>query len=431
MIPDYPRAVVPFLAVYGAASLVWLAAVRRVMRADHVAPRTLALVVGFAVLFRAVVVPQASILDDDLYRYVWDGRMTWHGVNPYQYAPDDDALSAYRDARIYPFINFPYVPTVYPPLTQLAFALVVGLFGETLLAMKLAWTAVDLLVIVAIIALLRAARVAPARVLVYAWAPLTVKEVAGSGHMDVLPALLTVLAVLWAGRRPFLGASALGAAIAAKLYPILLVPLVFRWFRAHALVIPVTIALVSAPFLSVGLDQAARGLVAYGAYWTFNPGLFDLLQRGLSLVTSHGILAAKVLAGIAVTLAILWRVGRRDDTIRDRCESVIWVLAGMLLFAPTADPWYLLWFLPFLCVHPNPGLLAWVGLSVLSYGFYYAHTDIPWLRLVEYAPVYILLLRPMMGRRRVRSTGLQPFPLANTPGSTLGKSTSVRATWLM
>ena len=49
-------------------------------------------------------------------------------------------------------------------------------------------------------------------------------------------------------------------------------------------------------------------------------------------------------------------------------------------------------------MHPNPGLLAWCGLSVLSYGFYYNHTDIAWLRLIEYTPVFFLLLWPLMGR---------------------------------
>ncbi|MEW6682876.1 MAG: glycosyltransferase 87 family protein [Nitrospirota bacterium] len=403
MIPDYPRAVGALLGVYGAASLVWLGAVWRVVQSQAVGPQTLRLVVVFALLFRVVVVFQAPIQDDDLYRYVWDGRMTWHGVNPYQYAPADDALAAYRDPLIFPYINFSYVPTIYPPLTQLAFALVVGLFGETLLAMKLAWTAVDILVIVATIALLRAARIAPARVIVYAWAPLTIKEVAGSGHMDVFPVLLTLLAVLWAGRRPWLGASALGAAVAAKLYPVLLVPLFLRWFRARALLIPVIVVLAAVPFLSAPLGQAARGLVTYGTYWMFNPGLFDLLQRGLSLMTSHHILAAKLLAGIAVILAILWRVRHRDGTMRDLCESVVWILAFTLLLTPTADPWYLLWLLPFLCVHPNPGLLAWMGLSVLSYGFYYAHADVPWLRLIEYTPVFILLLWPLLTRRLSRT----------------------------
>ncbi|MFZ5863928.1 MAG: glycosyltransferase 87 family protein [Nitrospirota bacterium] len=391
MIPDYPRAVVPFLGVYGAASVVWLAAVWRVMRADHIGPRTLTLVVVFALLFRGVVLPQASILDDDLYRYVWDGRMTWHGVNPYRSAPNDDALSGYRDPLIYPHINFPYVPSIYPPLTQLVFASVVGLFGETLIAMKLAWTVFDVLLIAAAIALLRAVNLNPARVIVYAWAPLAVKEVAGSGHMDAFPVLLTLLAVLWAARRPVVSSIALGAAIAAKLYPILLVPVFLRQLRGRSLLIPTVVLIACAPFASVPANQMLQGLRIYGEYWMFNPGVFDLLQRTLSLITTHGVLTAKVLAAATVIAIALWRVGHGADSVRDLAASVVWILGCTLLLAPTADPWYLLWVLPFLCVHPNPGLLAWTGLAVLSYGYYHAGTDIAWLRLIEYAPVLILL----------------------------------------
>lgn len=413
MIPDYTRAVSPFLVVYGAASLVWLAAVWRVMRADHPGPRTLGLVVAFALLFRAVVLPQGSILDDDLYRYVWDGRMTWHGINPYQYAPADNVLAGYRDSQIYPYINFPYVPTIYPPLTQLVFTSVVGLFGETLIAMKVAWTVFDVLLIAAAIALLRAANLDPARVIVYAWAPLTVKEVAGSGHMDAFPSLLTLLAVLWATRRPVVSSIALGAAIAAKLYPVLLVPVFLRQLRSRSLFIPIVVLIACASFASVPATQIGQGLRIYGEYWMFNPGAFDLLQRALSLFTTQGVLTTKLLAAVAAIAIALWRAGHPNDTTRDLCSSVIWILGCVLLLAPTAAPWYLLWVLPFLCVYPNPGLLAWVGLSVLSYGFYYAGTDIAWLRLIEYAPVLILLGWPWL--RGLRSRGAIPEAGVSSP----------------
>ena len=62
------------------------------------------------------------MLSDDVYRYVWDGRVQLEGVHPYRYAPVDPALGTLRDAHVFPRINHPEVPTIYPPLAQSLFA---------------------------------------------------------------------------------------------------------------------------------------------------------------------------------------------------------------------------------------------------------------------------------------------------------------------
>src|SRR5687768_81156 len=75
----------------------------------------LAAIAGFAL----VIAP--SVLSEDVYRYVWDGRVLRHGISPYRYAPDDPALAALRDEG-WRRINNPEIPTIYPPLAQALFA---------------------------------------------------------------------------------------------------------------------------------------------------------------------------------------------------------------------------------------------------------------------------------------------------------------------
>ena len=73
-----------------------------------------------AILLRLAFLPGTPSLSDDVYRYVWDGRVQLAGVNPYRYAPADPALDhveyAGRDG-----INHPRLRTVYPPLAQTLF----------------------------------------------------------------------------------------------------------------------------------------------------------------------------------------------------------------------------------------------------------------------------------------------------------------------
>jgi hypothetical protein len=88
--------------------------------------------IWFAVLLTiAVQLPQLFFqprTSDDAYRYIWDGRVLLAGVDPYPFVPLDSALAGLR-APLFPegeppLINRPGVPTIYPPIAQLCFALV-------------------------------------------------------------------------------------------------------------------------------------------------------------------------------------------------------------------------------------------------------------------------------------------------------------------
>ena len=105
-------------ALYAVAAwVVWRAPARR---------STLLLLVLFAAAFRLSVLFAPPALSDDIYRYIWDGRVQAAGINPYRHIPAADALGFLRDADVYPNINRrDYAPTIYPPLAQMIF------FGAT------------------------------------------------------------------------------------------------------------------------------------------------------------------------------------------------------------------------------------------------------------------------------------------------------------
>ncbi|MGH7395530.1 MAG: hypothetical protein ACREJF_08030, partial [Candidatus Methylomirabilales bacterium] len=44
----------------------------------------LGMILGFGLLFRLVLLPTPVLLSSDPFRYLWDGRVQWAGINPYR-----------------------------------------------------------------------------------------------------------------------------------------------------------------------------------------------------------------------------------------------------------------------------------------------------------------------------------------------------------
>jgi hypothetical protein len=225
---------------------------------------SLAIVIGGAVVFRGLLLFSDPIEEIDLYRYLWDGAASTSGVNPFRYAPQQilaaDAseelpgdlarLVALRDgssalAEVLRRVHFGELPTIYPPVSQVVFALATATTPETAgvptrMAIMKAWFVLfDLLTIVVVIKLLWVCGRPPSAVVIYAWCALVIKEIANSGHLDSLAVLLTTLSCYLAAkalfppvansrwpRRGAVGAAfVLGLAVGAKLYPLALAPL--------------------------------------------------------------------------------------------------------------------------------------------------------------------------------------------------------------
>ncbi|MBV8577520.1 MAG: DUF2029 domain-containing protein, partial [Acetobacteraceae bacterium] len=225
---QFDRDLPAFVIIALVQGAVWAVAATLVLRGLDQRP-ALALVLGTAVLLRVIALPAPVFLSDDINRYIWDGRVQAAGINPYRYIPTDPALAPLRDTLIFPNINRNnYALTIYPPVAQMLF-LVASRFGETALAVKLVFVMLEAVGIGALLFILRAAGRPPEHILLYAWHPLPVWEIAGSGHVDA--AIVTLVALAFAagisGRRIW-SAVALAAATLVKFFPLVLAPTLWR-----------------------------------------------------------------------------------------------------------------------------------------------------------------------------------------------------------
>ena len=406
---DAPLRADPRLAVLCmlAASIPYVVLVHLAFRGRG----SLAAFFACGVVCRAMLLAPAEGLSDDLYRYLWEGRLLLAGENPYHHPPSDPRLAGLRDDAVWPRVTHPDVPAAYPPLAQAFFAGVVALGGGPD-AMRLWLTGVDLLIWVLLIKLLVARGLDPRRSVVWGLSPLVLLEVAGSGHLDVLAVAGTVVALLLAARgRERLAAVGVGLATIAKPYAPVLLPFVLtrrRWL-VQGILFAGVIALAYAPFAVGGSPFA--GVSRYAETWSHNAPVYPIaleLADGFKQVAAsslerlgasaavrdvaYGIDPNRLARGVLL-LALACVVASAWRSAWQRESKAVVALAAFLFLAPTVHPWYLLWFVPFLAFELSPPLLLWTSSVLLSYHVLPRYdatgewVEDPAMRVAEYAPV--------------------------------------------
>ncbi|HEY6119907.1 MAG TPA: glycosyltransferase 87 family protein [Pyrinomonadaceae bacterium] len=361
----------------------------------------------FAALFRLSIIFAPHHLSDDIYRYVWDGRVQSAGINPYRYIPADHSLFGLRDDKIYPNINRrEYAHTLYPPVAEVAFLLITR-FSESVTWMKGAMVAFEAAATWAIIQLLISFGFARQRVLIYTWHPLVVWEFAGSGHVDALAIAFIALALL--ARRKHaetLTGVLLACATCVKLFPALLIPAVYiRGSWKMPLAFLATVLLAYLPYLSVGPLGVLGFLPGYaGERGMVSGDQFFLLVAARQLLNSpvptSVYLALAV--GVLVTLS-LWMVkkNQQGSDIGYLRNALLIASVFMVLLAPHFT-WYFAWLTPFLCLIPSIPVFYLTVSSFLLYLTWINDTTnrVLMLKVFIFAPFLILGLIVIWWRQK-------------------------------
>jgi hypothetical protein len=318
-------------------------------------PRTLTLVFAFAVAFRAPLALSPVGADNDMVRYIWDGRVQKLGYNPYLVLPSDPAMAAnhtVETARM-PSLR---TRTPYPPGAQVFFRAVVSV-SESPLVMKLALVGCDLLAILVLWRWLGSTGRHAWLVLTYAWHPLVVLEVAHSGHIDALGALWIAASAFWLSRRrTALASIAFVLAVTTKLLPIVLAPLYWRRVRLR------DAALAACLFALLYVQYTQAGVLPLGAvpnvvaHIRFNGPVFYALA---ALLSPSGAAAVAVFVGLIAAAIARWKLSADDPA------AWAWPMAVALACAPVIYPWYLLYLTPFLFTLATLPITTWT-LSVIS-----------------------------------------------------------------
>ena len=388
-----------FLIPLAVASVAYLLAIREFFPRAKIPPRVVVIGLVLAALWHLPFLLMPPGADDDVHRYLWDGRVQRLGYNPYIVVPSDPALNALHTDETRT-LNNSYLPSPYPAGAELFFRAVTAIH-ESVFALKAAFVVCNLAIVLVLLDILRTSRQGAHWILAYAWNPLLVIEVAGSGHVDIVGALLLLVSFAALGRRwRTVAALTFGLAVAVKFLPIVLLPLYWRRVRVRdAALSAVVVGLLYVPFLNHGRIPVGS-LGTYVHSFRFNDPVFETLER---------VAAPELLVGLAVLLGFLSAMWMRSKSEALSGDTFAWPMAASLLCAPVVYPWYLLWLLPFLRSASTVPIMIWTASIIPTYYVWHLRTlgrpwIVPgWIMLLEYGSVAAAGVIIMFRRLKQRS----------------------------
>jgi len=375
-----------FNASLALAGIVYLLAIREFFATPEFPRRVVVLGLVLAAVWHAAFLRLPVGFDDDIHRYVWDGRLQRLGYNPYLVVPADPAVKGLHTPETRN-LNNPNLPSPYPAGAQLFFRVVTAIHESTF-ALKAAFVFCELAIVLVLLYVLGCFRGGAHLVLAFAWNPLLAVEVAGSGHVDIVGALLVLVSAAALARRwRATAAVALGLAVAVKFLPVVLVPLYWKRVRIRDAAMAVAVVgLLYVPFLNHGRIPMGS-LRIYVQGFRFNGPVFAILDP---------VAPPQLLAGLAVLAGLATATWLRRAAADWSPEVFAWPMAVSLLFAPVIFPWYLLWLLPFVTSASTLLIILWTVSIFPTYIQWHLRTlghpwgALPgWIMLVEYGCVAI------------------------------------------
>jgi alpha-1,6-mannosyltransferase len=393
-----------FIIPLAVAGIAYLLAIREFFSTPKFPQHVVVIGLLLAALWHLpfLLMPPGS--DDDIHRYLWDGRVQRLGYNPYIVVPSDPALAGLHTPETRT-LNNPDVPSPYPVGAQLFFRAVTAIH-ESIFALKVAFVLCDLAIVLVLLDVLHRSGQGAHWVLAYAWNPLLATDVAGSGHIDIVGALLLLVSVAALGRRwRAVAALAFGLAVAVKFLPIVLLPLYWRRVRVRdGALAAVVVALLYVPFFNHGRIPIGS-LGTYVQRFRFNDPVFAALER---------VTAPQLVVALAVLVGFLTAFWMRSKAPACSSDAFAWPMAASLLCAPVVYPWYLLWLLPFVRSASTVPSIIWTVSIIPTYYVWHLRTlGRPWL-----VPWWIMLLEYGSVAAAGAIIGFRRFtrPAHNRPG---------------
>lgn len=364
-----------------------------------------------AILARLLIMPSFPLLSDDIFRFVWDGRLIVNGINPFEQLPlyymQPGNEVAGLDESLFEQLNSPEYFTIYPPVAQGIFALAAFLFRESIpgaaLLIKVFLFFCEVGSILLLPALLRKLQLPEKNALLYALNPLVIIEVVGNLHFEGAMVFFLLLAFWWIlQERLFLSALAMSLSIAAKLLPLIFLFFFIRrlgWKRAliYFSLMGMVLVLLFAPLLGEAFFAGfGSSLDLYFRRFEFNASLFYLVRWVGYQVAGFNLIQY---AGPIMAMLVFW--GVIIAALRDKQQSwasifplCLLAICLYLALTTTIHPWYSI--LPLLlCAFTRFRFpVLWTGLIMLTYINYSdeLYRENLWVVLLEYILLYTVAI---------------------------------------
>ncbi len=324
-------------------------------------------IIGLALILRLVAAYASPLLEDDHYRYLWDGFQTATTFNPYLQAPlvffNEPTISAFWQDILYS-INYPEVPTIYGPVLQGLFALGYKIEPGRIGALQ----SILLLSDMGILLLLMQQKIPIRSTLLYAIHPLILKESMASAHPDILVGGLLLMALIsWRNCHAIFVGIFLALAVGTKISALIVLPFLlamprgqgWNWCGRVGLSFLFVLCLCYLPFWVQG-GSDFKALSVFTQEWRFNPLVFRCVELLIHSGTKF-VIAILSLSALGL-LFVRWRL-----FYSDALPPLDYALLILLFFSPVVNPWYGLWLIAPALLLGRYWLAASVSVLMLAY----------------------------------------------------------------
>jgi alpha-1,6-mannosyltransferase len=380
-----------FVIIYISTSLLFVLICFLILKTD-LDFKEIAAFLFLGLLIRLSFINTSPIGSDDIYRYMWDGKVQAYGINPYSFTPNNDALQALHSNILPRLVNFPEYKTIYFPLSQWIFYSGYQLSGESYWGYKFLLLLFETLTILALFMLLKRTGLPQKFVLFYALCPLPIIHFSIDAHLDGfgLPLLLFSI-LLYLKEKKVLSLILLGLSLSIKPIGLLLMPILFLnekniLERVKVLFIPfIAFFIQFIPYIFN--SNPFEMFFIYAKNWTFNGLIFNIINIFINNNQTSRMICAALLI-----LSLLPLFLSRKELISKFYYSIIL----LYIFSPVVHPWYIAWLAILLPIFPRWSGVLFIGLSsltsitVLNYQLYGVWKDYTFVLIIEYLPLLVL-----------------------------------------
>jgi hypothetical protein len=289
------------------------------------------------IIFRITVIPSAPTTSPDVFRYIWEGKIVAHGINPYQVPPGAPLLNQYH-SDLWTKVGFKNMTSIYPPFAQVAFLIGYIISGESVWGLKIVYLICEIITLIFLLKLLRLKKINPGYIILYAWLPIPIMEYFINTHIDAVGIAFFILFLYYIEKgRNNLSAVFFSLSFLVKFYPLMLFPLLIKKIGMKKL-IPFTLIFLFtsivfyAPFLTSDL-AVKNSLTTYLLRWEFNGSVYNLIKM----------FSDSDLARIICSVLLIIAIAVISYKYRDFVKGTYGVLLSFVIFATTIYPWYLGW----------------------------------------------------------------------------------------
>jgi hypothetical protein len=351
--------------------------------------RLLLFILSAGIIFRLTLFASDITTSDDVYRYVWEGKVITNGFNPYKNAPNAECYNKLHTKDYPQKVSFPDMPAIYPPYSQLIFAASYKLAGESFWGLKLIYLISEIGTMFFLLKLLKLRNKNPLNIIYYAWLPLPVLEFFGNVHLDPIGITFIVMFIYLIEKdRYYLGSAALAISFLAKLYPLFLFPLLLKKLNIRQLILSGLIftavcIVFYLPFIDRELS-VLKFLSNYLTNWQFNGSVFSLFKEIFNSRISRYICTG----GLVISIIAI------SYYYKNFFNAVYGIFLAIVIFATTLYPWYLGWLSALNVINPFYSILSLAftinlsNLTPLSPHW----TEYAAVKLIEYIPFFSFLI---------------------------------------